>query len=87
MIESIALAFFPLIASELISSQEIPQIGFRYSSLFYTTMAGLGIILSFSLWMVDKKLRRKLDRVDYEDVPFTESFHSEKEEEREEKVN
>ena len=50
-------------------------------------MAGLGIILSFSLWMVDKKLRRKLDRVDYEDVPFTESFHSEKEEEREEKVN
>ena len=72
MIESLALATFPLIASYLISSNENPQIGFRYSSLFYTSMAGVGMVLAMSLFLIDKKLRKKLDLVDYEEVPFTE---------------
>jgi hypothetical protein len=34
-------------------------------------MAGLGVVLSLSLFMIDKKLRKKLDKIDYADIPFT----------------
>jgi MFS family permease len=65
MIESIALAAFPLINGELIESGEKnpDQInGYYYSSLFFFLIGVLGVLTSIGLLFVPEKYKKKLDR-------------------------
>lgn len=42
-------------------------------------MASLGLVTSLSLFLIDRKLKRKLDAVNYEDVTTTEAVNSSEE--------
>lgn len=57
MIESIALAAFPLINGSLIESN-----GYRSSSLFFVLVGVLGILTSMGLFFIPDKFKKKLDR-------------------------
>lgn len=61
MIESIALAFFPLIAAVLVEKAKSEELGYRHASLFYFVIGLLGIVLSLGLLFVSNKTKRKLD--------------------------
>jgi MFS family permease len=57
MIESIALAAFPLINGSLIESG-----GYTNSSLFFVLIGFLGMLTSFGLIFIPDKYKRKLDK-------------------------
>lgn len=61
MIESIALAAFPLINGSLIESN-----GYRASSLFFVLIGVLGILTSMCLFFIPDKFKKKLDRASKE---------------------
>lgn len=64
MIESIALAAFPLINGSLIehgeSNPEKPN-GYRASSLFFFLVGLVGLLVSIGLFFIPDKFKRKLD--------------------------
>jgi len=57
MVESLALAFFPLINAKLIES------GYTQSLLFFLLIGVFGILVSFGLFFIPDKFKRKLDKV------------------------
>ncbi len=57
MIESIALAAFPLINGALIQSN-----GYKASSLFFVLVGVLGILTSLCLFLIPDKFKKKLDK-------------------------
>ena len=62
MIESVALSFFPIISSELVSGAgDDIALGYKHSSLFFVTMGLTGILLSLGLLFISDKAKRKLD--------------------------
>ena len=66
MIESIALAFFPLINGSLIehgSKDPNNPTGYKHSSLFFVMIGLLGMLTSVGLLFIPDKFKRKLDRV------------------------
>ena len=60
MIESLALAFFPLINAKLIEHN------YTSSLLFFLLIGVLGILVSFGLFFLPDKFKKKLDRVSKE---------------------
>lgn len=63
MIESIALAFFPIISAQIVTmagESNIP-LGYKHSSLFFVTMGLTGILTSLGLLFISDKAKRKLD--------------------------
>jgi MFS family permease len=63
MIESIALAFFPLITGAIVENSSSVEIGYRYSELFFVLIGVVGIIVSMGLFFVPDKIKKKLDRI------------------------
>jgi MFS family permease len=61
MIESIALAAFPLINGSLIESS-----GYKASSLFFVLVGVVGILTSLCLFFIPDKFKKKLDRASKE---------------------
>lgn len=61
MIESIALAFFPLINGRLIDRAESPQIGYVNSSRFFVAIGFMGLAASFGLFCVSDQVKKKFD--------------------------
>ena len=62
MIESIALAFFPLINGALIDGGSTPEAGYKHGSLFFVGIGLLGLLTSFGLLFVPDKIKKKLDK-------------------------
>ena len=69
MIESLALAFFPLINGALIekgnNNVDNPN-GYRNSSLFFVLVGLVGMLTSLGLIFIPDKYKRKLDRASAE---------------------
>jgi MFS family permease len=63
MIESIALAFFPLINGKIIVSS-----GYKGSSVFFVWIGVVGMITSAGLFFIPEKFKKKLDRVSKDKV-------------------
>lgn len=74
MIESIALAFFPLISGALIGKGErsgnSPS-GYRHSSLFFVLIGFAGILTSLGLLFIPDKYKKKLDRASEQKLIIT----------------
>lgn len=62
MVESIALAFFPLITGALIDKAPSLSIGYIRYSIFFVVISIIGLSLSFCLLFVSDKAKLKLDR-------------------------
>jgi MFS family permease len=65
MIESIALAAFPLINGALIqkgNSNPDHQVGYRHSSLFFVLIGFIGILVSLGLLFIPDKFKKRLDK-------------------------
>lgn len=62
MIESIALAFFPLISGVLVQKAANEEIGYRHSSLFYVTIGLIGVLVSLGLLFINPKIKIKFDQ-------------------------
>ncbi|CAD8084472.1 unnamed protein product [Paramecium primaurelia] len=67
MFESVALAFFPIIAGYIVEISEDPQQGYSNVGLFFSGISLFGIIFTLSLYFFDKKSSMILDFVHPED--------------------
>ncbi|CAD8068369.1 unnamed protein product [Paramecium primaurelia] len=67
MFESIALAFFPIIAGYIVEISENPEIGYSNVGFFFSGISFFGIIFTLSLYIFDKKGSIVLDFVNPED--------------------
>lgn len=72
MIESIALAAFPLINGSLIESS-----GYKASSLFFVLIGVLGIVTSMGLLFIPDKFKKKLDKASKEKMKVEPGQHGE----------
>lgn len=63
MIESIALAFFPLISGAIIDGAPSPSIGYKRDSIFFVCIGVVGLGLSFGLFFIPERAKNKLDRI------------------------
>ena len=72
MIESIALAFFPLINGSLIQKS-----GYKASSLFFVLVGVVGILTSLCLFFIPDKFKKKLDKASKEEMKVEHGDHGE----------
>jgi hypothetical protein len=71
MIESIALAFFPLINGAIIEAgnkDPDKQRGYVDSSIFFVLIGLLGILTSIGLLFIPDKYKRRLDKASKEEL-------------------
>ncbi|CAK74433.1 unnamed protein product (macronuclear) [Paramecium tetraurelia] len=67
MFESVALAFFPILAGYIVELSDNPEIGYSNVGFFFSGISFFGIIFTLSLYFFDKKGSMVLDFVNPED--------------------
>lgn len=67
MFESIALAFFPILAGYIVEISDYPELGYSNVGYFFSGISFFGIIFTLSLYIFDKKGSMVLDFINPED--------------------
>jgi sugar phosphate permease len=62
IISSLAECVVPLVTATMIQNSENKEDGFKKSSFFFFLIGLFGVLTSFSLFFIDRKMKKKLDK-------------------------
>jgi MFS family permease len=62
IISSLAECLVPLVTATMIQNSENKEDGFKKSSFFFFMIGVFGVLTSFSLFFIDRKVKKRLDK-------------------------